>query len=65
MTTTTTQTVPLWDGVRGTCRRFGIGKSVLSEWIRDGKVKARKMRQKRLINQPSVAEHIENGLDDA
>ncbi len=60
-----TETIPQWDGKRGTIRRWGIGQTYLDELIKTGKVKARQMTpgsrtSKIIINQPSVGAHLES-----
>ncbi len=56
--------MPLWDSKRGTCGRFGFGLTLLDDLIAARKVEARKLKGSRnakvLVNQPSVAAHIES-----
>jgi len=62
--TTTGKPMPIWDGKRGTCERFGFGVTYLDGLIDDRKVVARQLTpgsrtSKVIVNQPSVADHIE------
>jgi hypothetical protein len=57
--------IPLWDGKRGTCHRFGIGETFLTDLIKDDKVVWRQLTpgartSKVIINQPSVEQHLQS-----
>jgi hypothetical protein len=56
--------MPLWAPKRDTCARFGFGLTFLDDLIAARKVEARKLKGGRnakvLVNQPSVAAHIES-----
>jgi len=57
--------MPLWDGKRGTCSRFGFGTSFLQDLIDDGKVVWRQLTpgsrtSKVIVNQPSVERYLQS-----
>jgi hypothetical protein len=63
--TMATKEMPLWDGKRNTCARFGFGMTFLDELIEARKVEARQLTPGRrtskvIVNQASVAAHLES-----
>lgn len=51
----------LWDGYKGTQIRFGLGRTTLMDLIQQGLIEARRYGPKKvIINQPSVARHLES-----
>jgi hypothetical protein len=52
--------VPIWDSRRNTRTRWGVGFTTLDDLVATGKVQAKKLGKKTLINQPSMAEHLES-----
>jgi len=52
--------MPLYDSIRGTIERFGIGDTKLRELAAAGVVESRKFGKKVLISQASMLAHLQS-----
>ena len=52
--------LPVFDSIRGTCARFGIGSTSIYDLAGQGLIETKKFGKKVLIRQTSVLAHIES-----